>query len=122
MRLCGQVSCPLEISNSMRRRVLCRSRFDDPESQIGQLLGLSEPDALEFDPSGVRISEQADASAEEYRGDVEHDLIEQADLKALASESGAKDPHVRISGLLLRHRNARSPHPTGHPSRRPARR
>jgi hypothetical protein len=37
---------------------------DDPESQIGQLLGLAEADPFELDPLRGLAAEQADALAE----------------------------------------------------------
>jgi hypothetical protein len=58
------------------RRTFSRWLPHDSEPQIGQLVGLVERDALQVDPRVARAAVQPDAVAEEYRRQVDDDLIE----------------------------------------------
>src|SRR5919197_5630148 len=82
-----------------RRSVLVRS--EHRIAQYGHAALVTRRDRIELDRLAARALEQADAVANQHRGNVDDDLVEESFLQALPGDVRAEDDNVPLAGRLL---------------------
>src|SRR5215470_6495792 len=69
----------------------------DAEPEVGGVRDVGQAEAFELDVGPAGLGEQADAVAEQDRGDENEDLVELAGVEALPGDVGADDVDVAVT-------------------------